>query len=91
MKDPKDSGTIDIEEEIEARASALKNENGDIQVPVKPEAFLNNIIIHAKDMSRDPAEIVQDIHDATAYWLQDRELRKEMGESAALNYTRGLN
>ena len=89
MKNKNDPGTLDLIDEIED-ASALKNKNGEMCIPTDATKFLNLIVIHAKDMSRDPVELVKDIHESTGFWLMDRELRDHPAATFGVP-KRGLN
>jgi hypothetical protein len=88
MQDKKDPGTVDW---VEQEASALKSKTGELQLPINPENFLKCIALHCVAEGRDHVELIQDIHDATCYWLHDRDIREVVGNTTAHDYTRGLN
>ena len=85
MKDHKDTSTKDWVND----ASALKNESGEVQIPAQPQNLLTSIIIHAKTEGRDPVELIQDIHDATCFWLTDYDMRQNIDNPTS--YVKGLN
>lgn len=84
MKDKNDPGTLDW-----VKASALKNENGELQLPMQAQNLLKTIAIHCLAKGRDPVELIQDIHDATVFWLIDHDMRQNSDNVPP--YSRGLN
>lgn len=78
MKDKRDRGTIDWVAEPDRPASALKGEKGNLQLPLGPANLLRHIALHAIDQTRDPVELIQDINDATAFWLVNNDKREQM-------------
>lgn len=87
MKDPKDEGTTDWVDE--PKADALKDENGNLQLPLSPQNLLKSVALHCIAEGRDPVDLIQDIHDATCFWLHDHDMRQQFQQPR--DYTRGLD
>lgn len=85
MQDPNDPGTEDWVDQT----SALKNESGQLQVPLKAENLLKCLAIHCIAQGRDPVELVEEIHDATCFWLQDHDMRTR--PNPVVTYIKGVH
>lgn len=85
MQDPKDKDT----EDWVGGASALKNEKGELQLPMAPKNLLKSVALHAIVKDRDPVDLIEDIHDAVCFWLQDHHRRKNSNNVG--HYSRRLD
>lgn len=88
MKDPND---VDTEDWVEQTASALKNEKGELQVPLHPQNMLRCVLLHCEVKDRNPVNLIEDICQATGFWLQDHAMRQQAPAPEKVPYHRGLN
>ena len=70
--------------------NVLKDEKGTLHLPVEGDKLLDRIVLYATDevqKGADPREIIEIIHDATCFWL----MNKDMADDQVAAHKKRLN